>query len=193
MGAALIWCAALCALVPSLLGGELLASFDGRSRVAFAAVPWLLIAGLPRRAPLNAGFALGLALPTVALAAWLDVRSGISGGLVLQRTAWIFICAALVHGSARRGQASTLYGGAWFVAWLAVPGFGWLADVFAEGRGAPWTDWAQACGAVSRSIAVAEDVSIFPLDALSVLSACVLFVFAQGSRAASARHERALR
>lgn len=175
MGAALIGCAAALALVPSVLSGDALASLDGRSRLAFALVPWLLLAGLPRRAPLNAGLALGLALPITALAGWLDARAGMAPEVLWQRAAWALACAVLVQLAASRARGSTLYGATWFVTWLVVPGFGALNAAFAVGAAAPWTDWTAALGAASRALAVASDGRLVALDGLALATAVLLW------------------
>jgi hypothetical protein len=178
VGVALIGCAAALALVPSILSGDSLASLDGRSRLAFALVPWLLLAGLPRRIPLNAGLALGLALPICALAGWLDARGGIAAGELWQRAAWALACAALVHAAARKARGASRYGAAWFLTWLVVPGFAALVTAFAAGTGGVWTDRAAALGAPSRALAVAADGQLAPPDALAFVTAALLFAVA---------------
>lgn len=176
MGIALTWCAALLALSPSILGGEALASLDDRSRLAFALAPWLLLAGLPRRAPLNASFALGLALPTLALAAWLDARGGFEWSVLAQRAAWALVCATVVNAAAQRARDAQLYGAGWFLAWIAIPGGGALVDALEGGHGAAWTDYAQALSASARGIAVASEPRLVALDAVAFATACALWV-----------------
>lgn len=175
MGVALTWCAAAIALVPTILGVDALAAVDGRSRFTFALVPWLLLAGLPLRRPLNVSFALGLALPTLALSAWLDMRAEIEATVLLQRATWALASACLVQLAARRARGGNLYGFAWFFSWLAIPSFGALVAAFQGGNGGTLSEVATACGAGSRALSVAVDPRIVPLDALALASAAALF------------------
>lgn len=179
MGVALTWCAAALALLPSVVGGEALAALDDRARLAFALAPWLLLAGLPRRTPLNAGFALGLALPTLALAAWLDARGGSAPVALAQRAAWAFACAALVHSAAQRARDANLYGLVWFLAWIAIPAGGALVAAFEGGDGARWTDYAQALSAPARTLVVTADPRIVALDGAALVVSAVLWMLAR--------------
>ncbi|MCB9905425.1 MAG: hypothetical protein H6831_13555 [Planctomycetes bacterium] len=174
MGDSLTWCAAALALLPAVLGGDALASLDDRSRLAFALVPWLLLAGLPRRAPLNAGFALGLALPTLALAAWLDARGGFAWSQLAPRAGWALVCAAVVNAASRRAAGSTRYGSAWLLAWIVVPAFAGLVAMLAGGGGPAWADWGGALSGPARALTVTADPGLAPLDALALATACAL-------------------
>lgn len=109
---------------PALLGERLGPSLEGCSRLALAAMPWLALAGLPRRLgdgreELALGVELGCALPLLGLGAWLDLRAG-SGARELGITALgalaLFLPLCLAR---RRARGAPLHG----LAWLAlVPG-----------------------------------------------------------------------
>jgi len=138
-------------VLPLLATGEFERSLGGGSRLILASLPWIGLIGLPwigrielparteRRSGSRAWLlALGLALPPLVLAGWLDLRAGLEREAVLGIAG--FVAAVLVllgeaSHQASRG-ASRLYG----LCWLAiVPGAAGLAAALSwaiDGRAA---------------------------------------------------------
>jgi hypothetical protein len=110
------------AAAPLVASGELVRSLGDGSRLALVWVPWIALIGLPlgpesRRAwPL----ALGLALPQLALALWLDLQLGLGPARLEATFLGGLLCVGFLgearHRAARAGL--TLYGPLWF---LLVP------------------------------------------------------------------------
>lgn len=103
--------------------------FEGVSRVAWSALPWIAWASLPRArgdaAPVSSALvALALALPVLATAAWIDRAHGadplalalVLAGAVVVAAAWGL--AAQVAASARARKA---HAAAWCVFVLGIP------------------------------------------------------------------------
>ncbi len=148
-GTAIAFAWALSLAFVALDGGLALAgkppAFDGASRAGLALLPWLVVAGMPRRGREQPRFAglvpLAFALPTVGLGLGLDVASGASvtgappvlwftlGGLATL-LAW-----SLAAERARQAPRAALVHA---VTWLAVvPGFAalWCALAWAPRGG----------------------------------------------------------
>lgn len=88
------------------------------SLVAAVALPWLALLGAPRREA-RAGLALGLALPTLALAAALEHQAGRSPGVVgPELLGAALLCLGLAASSAAGRPLRDL---AWLVLVVALP------------------------------------------------------------------------
>lgn len=121
MGTPILLLAGVLSFLPALADGELARALEGASRLSLAALPWLALQGIPPNpSPLRArrtwSSELGLALPLLALGAWLDVRAGSdpkelaftgAGVLILL----ILLAEARYHAAGLRGYA---------LAWLAL-------------------------------------------------------------------------
>ena len=104
-----------------------------------AALPWLALGGIPRRAPGSVGLPLGLCLPVLALAAALDYQAGASPGTLafeVGASTGLLLALGLASGGALpRGQV------AWLLLVVALPLFSaTLAWNDAPGGGIPWLE-----------------------------------------------------
>lgn len=179
MGVALTCLTAALALLPAVAGDSVLGLLDGRSRLAFALVPWLLFAGLPRRAAWRAGPALGLAALTLSLAAWLDVRAGVAAWLPAQRVAWGAVCGGVAWLAATRARGDAIHAALWFALWLVLPGLAALLGALAGGGAPGWTRMALALGAPSRALASAPDPGLVGADGIALASGLALLIAAE--------------
>lgn len=135
------------AATPLVLGERLAASLGDASRLALVWIPWVALIGLPLGAEERRAWplALGLALPQLALAAWLDLELGLGAARLEATFLGGLICASFLgearFRAARAGVA--LHGPLWFLLLPVLPA---LAAALAWGAGgrlpqeglAPW-------------------------------------------------------
>jgi hypothetical protein len=106
-------------------GAEL--GFDGAPCLPLALIPWITIAGWPRRnRRLRVLSVIGLMLPALALALAVDLDAALPLRALVETAAWgAILCAALAWSAERGGE---LRSAAWFV---LVPGCAMLLAAWA--------------------------------------------------------------
>lgn len=130
----LCWGLSLAVVLPT---GSLAHSLAETPRLLLALLPWLACIGLPRLAearPQRRGWlvALALAVPPLALAAWLDGRAGVASGGTLGLAAAGLAHLALLGEAAHRARGRVR--GAHALLWLAtVPGCAALSAALSWG------------------------------------------------------------
>jgi hypothetical protein len=99
-------------------------------RVPLVLYPWLVLAGLPRRSPVEAPWRalvheLALLAPPLALAARLDRSGGTTTAAVMEVATAGVLLVAILSSSASLASAAAfsraVHGGLWFVAVLVLP------------------------------------------------------------------------
>ena len=109
MGRSLLLVATLASLAALLANGAMEPSLRGCSRLALAALPWIALSGLPVDGRARAGardwpLALALALPVLALGAWLDLRADMPVRAALMTGAASLALLALLGEAAQRAN-----------------------------------------------------------------------------------------
>lgn len=171
-------------------------AFEGSSRAALAALPWIAYAGLPRRERGDglAGLAFECALfaPPVALGAWYDAASGMETSDLLVVAGGSLACAALsalaARECARTSAARALYTVAWFTLVAGVPIL--LATLVLGGSGAsgPGPDWLATVARASplswsfASLASGPNAQHLPFAPAALLAALIAFAFLAARR-----------
>ena len=155
---------------PSLVTGELEHALGDGSRLILAALPWVALIGLPATTGRHRDgsrawlLALGLALPSLCLAGWLDVRAGLEREAVSGIAGFVAVILVLLgeasHQAAR--GARRLHA----LCWLAVvPGAAALAAALSwavDGR-AVETGLAGALASVSPIATLWRDFTAGPI------------------------------
>lgn len=132
-------------VLPLLVSGELERSLGGGSRLILAALPWIGLIGLPWSDPAESpargqersgrrawGVALGLALPPLVLAGWLDLRAGLEREAVLGIAGFVAMILVLLGEASHQASRGA----------IRLHGFCWLAIVPGAAALAASLSWA---------------------------------------------------